>query len=236
MARLARVVALHTPHHVTQRGNDRQFVFESDTDRTVYLQLLQRHCDLHDLSIAGYCLMSNHVHLIAIPHRPDSLASALKNTHGRYAAYFNARRACSGHVWQGRYYSCPLDPPHFWAALRYIERNPVRSGLSQQPGDWRWSSAAIHCGAPDTRGWIDLTLWRETWTVPEWREYVAGAGENSADANIRRNTHSGRPLGSADFVRALERTLRRNLLPIPGGRPPKKTSGERQAALAFGAH
>ena len=125
MARLARVVALDTPHHITQRGNGRQYILESDTDRLVYLDLLRKHCRLHRLSLLGYCLMSNHVHLIAVPERDDSLRLALKHTHGRYAAYFNARCASSGHVWQGRYYSCPLDLPHLWAALRYTELNPV---------------------------------------------------------------------------------------------------------------
>jgi len=83
----------------------------------------------HRLSLAGYCLMSNHVHLIVIPRRADSLALALKHAHGQYAAYSNALHASAGHVWQGRYYSCPLDTPHLWAAPRYAERNPVRAGL-----------------------------------------------------------------------------------------------------------
>src|SRR5579872_4231786 len=125
MARLARILSTDTPFHVTQRGNRRQVVFEDDTDRIVYLDLLRGNCLRHGLSVLGYCLMSNHVHLIAFPHRPAALPLAMKNTHGRYAAYCNARYASSGHLWQGRYYSCPLDTPHLWAALRYTELNPV---------------------------------------------------------------------------------------------------------------
>jgi len=160
MARLPRAVAVDTPHHVTQRGNARQFILESDSARLVYLQLLQHACRLHRLSLLGYCLMSNHVHLIAIPQRPDSLAAALKQVHGRYAAYFNALHASSGHVWQGRYYSCALDPPHLWAALRYTELNPVRAGLVAEPEAFPWSCAAAHClpAAPDPL--LDLALWR----------------------------------------------------------------------------
>ena len=90
--------------------------------------------------------MSNHVHLIVVPARHDSLRLALKHTHGRYAAYFNARFASSGHVWQGRFYSCPLDLPHLWAALRYTELNPVRAGMVADPAAYHWSSAAAHCG------------------------------------------------------------------------------------------
>jgi putative transposase len=163
IARLARVIALDTPHHVTQRGNARQAIFASDADRAVYLNLLSHYGPLHGLLLAGYCLMSNHVHLIAVPQRPQSLPLALKETHGRYAAYCNVRNRSSGHVWQGRYYSCPLDRPHFWAALRYVERNLVRAGLVAAPEDYAWSSAAVHCGDGCDNGLLDLTLWGQTW-------------------------------------------------------------------------
>jgi putative transposase len=135
MARLARMVAIDAPRHITQRGNARQVVFESDADRLVYLDLLRQHCRLDRLKLLGYCLMSNHVHLIAIPALADSLLLALKHTHERYAGYFNARHASSGHVWQGRFYSCPLDPPHLWTALRYAELNPVRAGETGDTGN-----------------------------------------------------------------------------------------------------
>jgi putative transposase len=128
MARFARVVAVDVPHHVTQRGNARQFILVSDAEPMVYLDLLRQSVQLHGLSVIGYCLMSNHVHLVAAPHKADSLAAALKQTHGRYASYWNAVHASSGHVWHGRFYSCPLDQPHLWEALRYAELNPARRG------------------------------------------------------------------------------------------------------------
>jgi putative transposase len=92
--------------------------------------------------------MSNHVHLIAIPGKVDVMGRALKDTHGRYAAYWNAFHRSSGHVWQGRFYSCPLDESHLWKALRYTELNPVRAGLVAKAERWEWSSAAAHCGVP----------------------------------------------------------------------------------------
>jgi len=119
MARLARVVVTDVPHHVTQRGNARQVIFAHDADRLIYLELLRQYSALYGLPLLGYCLMSNHVHLIAVPRQRTSMASTLKHTHGRYAAYWNARQSSSGHVWQGRFYSCPLDEPHLWEALRY---------------------------------------------------------------------------------------------------------------------
>jgi len=223
MARLARVVALDTPHHVTQRGNARRFVLESDADRRVYLQLLQHYSRLHHLSLLGYCLMSNHVHLIVVPRRPTSLALALRAAHGRYAAWFNAERASSGHVWQGRYYSCPLDEPHLWAALRYVELNPVRARLVSEPQAFPWSSAASHCTAAEPASLLDLTLWRAVWTPQAWTDYLAEPVPDEQAAAIRESTHTGRPLGSDGFIRSLEIDLCRRLAPQKGGRPPARS-------------
>ena len=195
MARLARVEALETPHHVTQRGNGRRVIFETDNDRLVYLGLLQQYAKQQRLAILGYCLMPNHVHLIAVPEREGSLRTALRNAHGRYAAYLNARQASSGHVWQGRYYSCPMDDDHLWTALRYVERNPVRAGMVRDAADFPWSSARIHLGG----GWdglIDLAPWSERWTLDEWREFLSATEFERESEALRRSTHSGRPLGS----------------------------------------
>ena len=101
MARLARVVAVDVAHHVTQRGNRREYILASDSERMVYLDLLRQAVQLYPLSLIGYCLMSNHVHLIVIPHQPDALALAFKRAHGQYASYWNASHASSGHAWQG---------------------------------------------------------------------------------------------------------------------------------------
>ena len=117
MARLARVVAVGVPHHITQRGNARRFILQDEVDRKIYLDLLLQSLDLHGVALIGYCLMSNHVHLIAIPRKADVLARALKEAHGRFASYWNALHHSTGHVWQGRYYSCPLDEPHLWESL-----------------------------------------------------------------------------------------------------------------------
>ena len=119
---MTRVVAVGVPHHVAQRGNARQFILDGDLDRKVYLDLLRQSTDLHGLSVLGYCLMSNHVHLITTPGKTATLGHSLKDTHGgRYASYWNAVHRSSGHVWQGRFYSCPLDELHLWKALRYTE-------------------------------------------------------------------------------------------------------------------
>jgi putative transposase len=86
MARFARVVAVDVPHHVTQRGNARQVILAKDADRLTYMALLREYAELYGLSVLGHCLMSNHVHLIAVPHSPAALSQCLKQAHGRYAA------------------------------------------------------------------------------------------------------------------------------------------------------
>jgi putative transposase len=155
MARLARVVVPGVWHHVTQRGNRRQTVFFSDADRATYLQFLMRHCARSAVHITGYCLMGNHVHLIAVPETSAGLAHALGRTDVDYARWLNLRRGETGHVWQNRFYSCPLDQRHQWEALRYVELNPVRAGLAADAAAWPWSSAAAHLAGVDRSGILD---------------------------------------------------------------------------------
>jgi putative transposase len=235
MTRLRRVVAVNVPHHLTQRGNSRQYILNRDEDRAVYLKLLRENIWAYNVSLLGYCLMSNHVHLIAIPALPDGLALACRNAHGRYAAYWNAIHGASGHAWQGRFYSCPLDEVHLWAALRYTELNPVRAGLVSDPGCWPWSSAVVHCGKTQAVPWLADSLWRNRWTVAAWRDYLAASEAESDLATIRRCTHTGRPLGDAAFISELEQTTGRRLRPQSKGRRKESTQDPRQVSLSFDA-
>ena len=233
MARLARVVAVDVPHHLTQRGNGRRFILDSDADRTVYLKLLRENIELYRVSLIGYCLMSNHIHLIAIPGMADGFALALKHTHGRYAFYWNTVHNSSGHAWQGRFYSCPLDEAHLWEALRYTELNPVRAGLVPEAESWPWSSAASHCGTGAGEDCLALEAWQSRWTAPAWREYL-GAGETESRlAVIRQHTHAGRPLGGTEFIHDLERIAQRRLSPQKRGRREKIVTDRSQRELHF---
>jgi putative transposase len=216
---------------VTQRGNARQSIVYSDQDRQVYLDLLRANCDRYRLSLLGYCLMSNHVHLIVVPRRAESLPAALRHVHGRYATYFNARQCSSGHVWQGRYYSCPLDDAHLWAALRYAELNPVRARMVDHAWDYRWSSAAAHSGG-GTGSLLETAPFDARWAAPEWLAYLTGAEAPERIDRIRSCTHTGRPLGAADFVERLEQATHRRLAPQKGGRPRKRQPSEQQLAFA----
>lgn len=233
MARLARIVAVNVPHHVTQRGNARQSILTSDAERLVYLELLQHYAKLYHLSLLGYCLMSNHVHLVIIPRDAEALATGLKQTHGRYAAYWNAAHKSSGHVWQGRFYSCPLDSAHLWIALRYTELNPVRARMVREAAQWKWSSAAVHCVGRDAPPWLDVELWSERWSAKNWCEYLASGEREQELQAIRQCTHTGRPLGTAAFLHSLEEATLRRLAPQKGGRPRKSPRDGGQQVLAL---
>jgi len=228
MTRLARVVAVGVPHHVTQRGNARQYILGADADRMVYLDLLRQSVELHGLALVGYCLMSNHVHLIAIPGKVDVMGRALKDTHGRYAAYWNAVHHSGGHVWQGRFYSCPLDESHLWKALRYTELNPVRAGLVAKAERWQWSSAAAHCGVLQAVGCLAMESWQARWSACTWRTFLATGETESELATIRQCTHTGRPLGTREFIGSLEREMHRSLAAQKRGRPRKVAAEEKQ--------
>jgi putative transposase len=144
MSRLARVVIPGLAHHVTQRGNGRQQVFFSDADCARYLQLLTESCAGTRVSCLAYCLMPNHVHLILVPATEDGLRRCLCVVHRAYAGALNARRGRSGHFWQGRYGSVPMDESHLYEALRYVLLNPVRAQLALTSEAWRWSSARVY--------------------------------------------------------------------------------------------
>jgi putative transposase len=229
MPRAARIVVCGVPYHITQRGNNRQEVFLDEQDYLTYLRLLAHYARARGLEILGYCLMSNHVHLIAVPTLETSLAQAVGHANLRYAQIANERYERSGHLWQSRYYACPLDRAHLVAAMRYVERNPVRAGLAEEPWEYPWSSAAAHVGGTDQYALLAFDGWRREWSPAAWRDFIAGPDDDWQLERIRLQTRTGRPLGSDGFVRELEQRLGRRLRPCRAGRRRKdETSrGER---------
>ncbi len=219
MPRVARIVMPEVPHHVTQRGNNRQAVFFDDEDRRRYLEFLGEHAKRFGLTIWAYCLMPNHVHLVGVPAGEDSLAQAVGRTNFRYTQHVNRRHGRSGHLWQNRFYSCALDEVHVWRAICYVERNPVRAKMVRVPWRYAWSSAAAHVGESDGGRLLDLAAWRAEWTSQRWRDELRELADEDAD-RIRLQTHTGRPIGSKSFLARIEQRLRRPVTARPVGRPP----------------
>jgi len=189
------------PHHITQRGNRRQSTFFTPEDYEAYLELMAHWCAQCGVEIWAYCLMPNHVHLIAVPNTDDGLRRAIGEAHRRYTRRVCFRENWRGHLWQGRLASFVMDEGYLLAAARYIERNPVRAGFVTGPWDYRWSSAAPHVFGQDdvlvrTRPLLHM--------VGDWREFLSEDPAPDDLRLLRRHERTGRPLGNDQFIQRLE--------------------------------
>ena len=208
MSRLARVIVPGLPHHITQRGNRRQQTFFGTKDYRAYLDLMAEWCARSRVAVWAYCLMPNHVHMIAVPRDPTGLHRAIGEAHRRYSLMVNQREGWTGHFWQGRFASFPLEKRHLIAAACHVELNPVRAGLVQQPARWTWSSARAHLSGTDDR-LVKVTPLLEV--AGDWKGVLAaGLADEDLEA-IRKHERTGRPLGSEAFLKRLERRLDRPL-------------------------
>jgi putative transposase len=222
MPRRPRIIALGLPHHITQRGNFKEVVFESGKDYEKYIAWLGKYSGEYGLTILAYCLMPNHVHFIAIPKKADSLARTFNTAHMRYAQYLNKKMRRSGHVWQGRFFSCVVDQGHLIMAARYIERNPVRAGLVSAPWEWKWSSARAHVSGGkhvlkmgNLFDYIDMSL-------SEWKKYISTSDDKNEMEQIQKHTLVGRPLGNGEFIEKLQSKLGLIFSSLHRGRPRKE--------------
>jgi len=186
MPRAARIVVPGLPHHVVQRGNRQAPVFFSSADRRRYLRLMAEACERHHVICVAWCLMDNHIHLILIPPVADALRAVMSSVHTAYSQAINRSQNASGHVFQGRYRSQPLDDAHFLVAIRYVENNPVAAGLVDDAAAWSWSSARAHI-AGVSEGLTDVRVLRTI--VPNW-EAMLRDGLEYADQSLAQEGQS----------------------------------------------
>lgn len=222
MPRRARIVWPGYLYHVTQRGNNRQYIFQKDDDYILYLKWVEEYRIKTETEIYAYCLMGNHVHFIVKPLKNDSLAKMFKGVHARYAQYFNYNSKASGHVWQGRFYSCALDGTHVRDAVRYVELNPIRARLVDRPWHYAWSSARAHIGKKHK--WITLADTKKLLSIENWRSFLLESNaetEEAVNKRIRELTKKNLALGPISFIMELEKQLNRKIWPNPNGRPRK---------------
>jgi len=220
MSRIARLVIPDCPHHIIQRGNRRQKVFFKEEDKIFYLRLLKQNGDRAGISYLAYCLMDNHVHLIAIPKDKESFAKGIGEAHRKYTTAINIREEWKGFLWQGRFLSFPLDERHLYASIRYVELNPVRAGLVIRAQDFLWSSARAHLfNTKDA-----LLNERENYLkIANWRAYLGENDDPEFVEQIEGHEKTGRPFGDDAFLKKLEILTGRTILPQRRG-PKKKNN------------
>lgn len=220
MPRVARIIAPQYPHHITQRGNNRADVFLDEEDKATYLSVLKNYCEKLSVEIWAYCLMTNHVHIMAVPTDEGSLSRCIGRTNLLYTQHINRKYKRSGRLWQNRFFSTVVETESYlWAVARYIEQNPVKAKLVNRPEDYRWSSCR---GNISGKG--DGLVTSEGWLGEKERgayKIFLMQQDPATDQKIRVSTSTGRPMGSEGFIADLERKLSRKLLPGKAGRPRK---------------
>ena len=227
MARLPRLTVTGYPHHVIQRGNDRQAIVRDDVDRERLLSLVAEQAANFKVAIHAYVIMDNHFHFLATPETDDGLPNWMQAVGRSYVRYFNARHHRTGTLWDGRYRSNLIESERYLlACMVYIDLNPVRAGMVEQPVDFKWSSHRHCIGQVSDRLVTPHALFWGLGNTPfareaAYRELVQAGMGHSENEKLTQSALSGWALGSSSFVSELRQLTNRRLLPGRAGRPAK---------------
>lgn len=234
MPRKPRLSLPGQPQHVIQRGNNRQATFLVDEDYRLFIEMLLLAADQHDCQIHAYVLMTNHVHLLATPTTADGVGKMMQSLGRRYVQYFNLRNARTGTLWEGRYRATLVDTEQYlFACMRYIELNPVRAGLVNRPGEYRWSSFRCNAfGALDKLvthhpQYLSLAS-AATARQRAYRAMFDGQIEDASADEIRRATNSAWVLGGVEFAETVVSRLNRQVTPVGRGGDRRSPSFRKQ--------
>lgn len=232
MARLPRLTAPGYPHHLIQRGNNRQPIVHDDEDRERLLAGIREQAAAAQVAVHAYVLMSNHLHLLVTPATAEGVPRMMQALGRGYVRHFNRRHARSGTLFEGRYRGALIEAErHLLACMRYIDLNPVRAGMVAQPEDYPWSSYRHHAGLRDDAWLTPHPLYWALGNTPfarqaEYAKLVQGGLDEGQRAELGRAAHGGWVLGSADFVAGLEKRTERRLTRLAAGRPPGRPDSE----------
>lgn len=228
MARQPRSNIAGIPQHIVQRGHNRQHCFVDEFDYRRYLTDLAKASERYGCRIHAYVLMSNHVHLLATPDECDAVSRMMQTLGTRYVRYFNVRHDRTGTLWEGRFYSSLVDTERYLlACYRYIELNPVRAALVDEPREYPWSSFQANAlGSPDPV----VTPHPEYLALGETGERRLAAYLSLFDValepehveEIRLHLRQQKALGSTRFQRRVETMLGRPVEWRPPHRPRRK--------------
>lgn len=225
MARLPRLTVPGYPHHIIQRGNNRQAIFSSSADYETLLAMLDEHSRQAKVVIHAYVLMSNHIHLLATPETLEAIPQMMQAVGRRYVRYFNQREARTGTLWEGRYKSTLIQTERYLlACMAYVDLNPVRAGLVAEPGDYLWSSHAHYVGRRHDKLVSPHPLYWELGNTPFSREAAyselvqAGITAEQQRA-LTDSALRGWALGEPDYVADLQKRTQRRVSKGRAGRP-----------------
>ncbi|MDP2940609.1 MAG: transposase [Candidatus Omnitrophota bacterium] len=225
MPRIARIVGVGYPHHIIQRGNNRQQIFFDNTDKQFYLDLLQKYSQECGCKINAFCLMDNHVHILAIPNKKDSLAKTMQKLSLRYTQYINKKYNRTGRLWECRFHSCLVDKDEYlWSVCRYIESNPLRSKLVSKVDDYKWSSAKTNVSLKGGFSFVE-PIWKSYVDRDEYIKFLNKQDDEQEIERIRKATYSGKPLGKKIFLEEISEKLSVVISNRDRGRPTKKING-----------
>ena len=231
MARLARLTVPGHPHHIIQRGNNRQLIFTRNADFEMLLSLVNEHARMQKVAIHAYVLMSNHFHLLATPETADGIPRLMQAVGRRYVRYFNQSYLRTGTLWEGRYKSTLIQAEHYLlACMIYLDLNPVRAKMVSTAADYRWSSYHHYAGQTTDHLITSHPLYWEMGNTPFAREvaYVAmvdsGIGVDQQKVLTESALH-GWVLGDGQYIAALQKQTPRRIAKKSAGRPLKPPGG-----------
>jgi putative transposase len=231
MARLPRLTLPGYPHHIIQRGNNRQPIFSAAADYELLLALLEEHAKAQKVALHAYVLMSNHFHVLATPQTEDGVPRMMQSVGRSYVRYFNGKYARSGTLWEGRYRSTLIQAERYLlACMVYIDLNPVRAGMVADPAEYPWSSHAHYVGRRADRLVAPHPLFWELGNTPFARELayaeLVRSGLSAAQQQaLTDSAMRGWALGEQDYVQDLQRRTERRIVKSRAGRPPKVQPG-----------
>ena len=228
MARLPRLTVAHYPHHIIQRGNNRQAIFAADADYETLISMLDEHAREKGVALHAYVLMTNHFHLLATPETAEAIPQMMQAVGRRYVRYFNQRQARTGTLWEGRYKSTLIQAERYLlACMVYMDLNPVRAGMVTDPVEYPWSSHRHYVGLRNDKIVAPHPLVWEMGNTPFARDAAYGelvrAGiDGDQQRALTDSVLRGWALGEADYVAALQKRAERRVTRGLAGRPRTK--------------
>jgi putative transposase len=225
MGRLPRVIDDGLVYHAINRGNNRADIFADDADFVAFLHSLAVTKQRYPFELFGYCLMTNHFHLLLRPGSGQSISRILQSLTVAHTWRYHKKHRTSGHVWQGRFKSPVIqDDEHLLVVLRYIEANPLRARMVRELSEYRWSSFAHHGVGHEDPLLSTFPEWEEFGRTDaerrmRWRRKVRSDQDEAELASVRTSLRTGRPLGTSDWTELMAERLHIELIPRPRGRP-----------------